>query len=289
MRGTVVLDRPTTPNRSFRRNIHSIVFMLFFSIFVAAQQGSAAPLEKIVSQADNVAAVVKAQKAAYAITGATNGCLAPAIDVLGWPSTVLRECVYSSGGARTSRLTGYVLLADAKPQTIATWIETACVRVLPSAAQCFQTVLECGRRNSGMMFPVSGNMMENMGGGHWKNYFFRNGMTVAIGGQLNGRTEQVPLDRQKELALMPDVKITRIPSGVTRFWRTMPGQFAAHYPNEAIPERVTTPQDKQQWLNIVRSEFLVALRGSSNRLLEAWIAAHPKTLAEGTCPNDEDP
>lgn len=288
MRGTVVFDRPKTPSRSFRRNIHSILFMMFFSIFVAARQGLAAPLEEVVAQAGNVAAVVKAQKAAYAITGASNGCPAPATDVLGWPSTVLRECVYS-GGPKTNRLTGYVLLADAKPEAIATWIETACARVLPSAAQCFQTVLECGRRNSGMMFPVSGNMMENMDGGRWKNYFFRNGMTVAIGSQSNGTTEQVPLNRQKELALMAEAKIARIPSGVTRFWRTMPRQFAARFPSEAIPQSLTTLQDRQQWLNIVRSEFLTALVEPSNRLLEAWVAAHPKTLAAGTCPNDKDP
>ena len=236
----------------------------------------------------NVAAVVKAQKAAYALTEATNGCPAPAMDILGWPAAVVRECVYSKG-PKANRLTGYVLLVDVKSETIATWIETACSMVLPSAGKCFQNVLDCGLRNSGMMFPLSGNMLEDMGNKPWENFFFRNGMTVAIGGQSNGTTEQVHLDRQKELALMPDTEITRIPSGVTRFWRTTPGQFAARFPSEAIPRSLTTPQDRQKWLNIARSEFLAALERPNNRLLEAWIAAHPQTLAAGTCPNDKAP
>ncbi|NGZ10892.1 MAG: hypothetical protein CV088_16150 [Nitrospira sp. LK70] len=268
--------------------------MLCFSLLVVSRQGLAAPSEEIIVQAKaddphsgNVAAVVKAQKVAYALTETTNGCPVPATDVLGWPSTVLRECVYGVG-PKTNRRTGYVVLADPRPEAIATWIETACARILPSETQCFQTVLECGRRNFGMMFPVSGNMIENMRGGLWKNYFFRNGMIVVIEGQPNGTTEQIPSDRQNELARMTEVKITRIPSGVTRFWRTMPKQFAARFPNEAIPHRLTTIQERQQWLNIVRAESRAALNEPSNRLLEAWIAAHPITVTMGICPKDEE-
>ena len=234
--------------------------------------------------APHVEAVVKAQRAAYAITEATNNCPRPATDILGWPSALVRECVYK-GGTKT----WYVLLVEVKPETIATWIETACAQILPNASKCFQKVLECGLGNSGMMFPISGNMMENMDNGPWKNWFFRNGMTVRMENQKNGTTAQVPLDRQKELALMSDANIIRIPSGVTRFWRTKPEQFAARFPTEAAPQSLNTPQDRQKWLDIARSEFLAALTRPNNRLLEAWIAAHKNTLAAGTCPDDTDP
>jgi hypothetical protein len=238
--------------------------------------------------AEHIAAVVQAQKSAYVITDATNHCPPPGTDILGWPAALLRECVYVEG-PQANRRTGYVVLIDVKPETIATWIETSCAKILPNSSKCFRTVLECGRLNSGMMFPISGNMMENMGNGPWKNYFFRNGMTVGMPDQANGTNVQISLDRQKELALVPNVKIVSIPSGITRFWRTKPKQFANRFPNEGVPQNVATAERQQKWLDITQSEFLKALTNPTNRLLEAWIAAHQVTLTTNKCPNDSDP
>jgi hypothetical protein len=140
-----------------------------------------------------------------------------------------------------------------------------------------------------MMFPISGNMMENMESGPWENYFFRNGMTVTIGGEKNGSTTQVSIERQEALAQMADAEISAIPSGVTRFWRTLPRQFAARYANEGVPSVLKSKSARQKWLDLARSEFLAALNRPSNRLLEAWIAAHIKTLSKEKCPGDDDP
>ena len=38
-----------------------------------------------------------------------------------------------------------------------------------------------------------------------------------------------------------------------------------------------------------RAEILAALGSPTNRLLEAWVAAHPVKLAAGKCPEDSDP
>jgi len=227
----------------------------------------------------HVAAVADAQTSAYAIANATNGCPYMTADILGWPSSKVRECIYKGGA-----LKGYVLLLDVKPETIAQWIETSCAQILPNSSQCFKRVLRCGRNNSGMMFPISGNMMEDMGGTTWKNWFFRNGMTVRMPNQQNNSSQQIPLDRQKELALMANSEIVKIPTGLTRFWRTTPAMFAAHFPNEAVPTSVATPQDRQRWLEIAQTEFLGALTRPNNRLLEAWMVANKSTLAAGNCP-----
>jgi hypothetical protein len=237
--------------------------------------------------AEHIALVKDAQKSAYAITDATNNCPRPATDILGWPAALLRECVYSEGPP-SNRRTGYVVLIDVKPEIIATWIETACTQVSTNADKCFRRVLKCGRLNSGMMFPISGNMMENMNG-PWTNWFFRNGMTVRMPNQPNNSSEQILLARQKELALIPNVEIVRIPSGITRFWRTTPAQFAKRFPNEGIPQSVTTAEARQKWLDITRSEFLTALTKPNNRLLDAWVAAHKVTLTTNKCPEDSDP
>jgi hypothetical protein len=237
--------------------------------------------------ASHIAAVTTAQKSAYVITRATNGCPPPAADILGWPASLLRECVYVVG-PQGHRRTAYVILINVSAETIATWIETACAEVLPNEGQCFQRVLECGRLNSGMMFPVSGNLMENMDG-PWTNWFFRNGMTVRMPHQQNNTTSQIPMESQRALALMADTNIVKIPSGITRFWRTKPAQFAARFPGEGVPVNVTTSQNRQRWLNIVRTEFLAALTRPNNRLLEAWVAAHKVTLTTPKCPEDNDP
>ena len=236
--------------------------------------------------ASHIAAVTQAQKSAYVITSATNGCPPPAADILGWPASLLRECVYVVE-PQGNRRTAYVILINVSAETIATWIETACAKVLPNESQCFQRVLNCGQATSGMMFPVSGNLMEDMDG-PWTNWFFRNGMTVRMPNQPNNTGSQIPMARQRELALMPDANILRIPSGITRFWRTMPAQFAARFPGEGVPVNVTTSQNRQKWLNIVRTEFLAALTKPNNRLLEAWVAAHKVTLTT-KCPEDNDP
>jgi hypothetical protein len=236
----------------------------------------------------DVAAVAKAQKAAYAISDSTNGCPVRSTDFLGWPAPLVRQCIYEEGQT-PNRRTGYVVLLDVKPEVIASWVRSVCSKSLPGANTCFDTVLKCGRNNSGMMFPVGGNLMENMENGPWKNYFFRNGMTVAIGGQKNDNSERVPLEHQKDLALMPNTAITKIPTGLTRFWRTTPRQFATRFPGESSPTSVTTDQDRNRWLAITQSEFLAALERPNNRLLEAWVSAHPRTLSAGKCPGDLDP
>jgi hypothetical protein len=148
---------------------------------------------------------------------------------LGWPGAKVRKCIYKPSG---SGLTGLVYLLDVPAEVIARWIETTCASNMPNAPSCFHTILTCGKLNSGMMLAVSGNVMENMDGRTWKNSFFRSGMTVSIGGEANGSTNEVSLERQEALARMPDKEITSIPSGMTRFWRTLPKDFASRYPDE---------------------------------------------------------
>jgi hypothetical protein len=133
-------------------------------------------------------------------------------------------------------------------------------------------------------------MLEDMTPNPWQNFFFRNGMTVRMAGQPNGTTTQVPLDRQEALAQLPDTGIGRIPSGLTRFWRTRPEQFAAQFPAEGVPAKLDTPAKRQKWLDTARAEILAALNGSTNRLLETWVAVHATTLASPKkCPDDSDP
>ena len=107
--------------------------------------------------------------------------------------------------------------------------------------------------------------------------------------QPNGTTAQIPLACQKGLALVPNIDIVSIPTGITRFWRTTPAQFASRFPNEGIPQSLATTEARQKWLDITRSEFLEALTKPTNRLLEAWVAAHQVTLTTNKCPDDSDP
>jgi hypothetical protein len=254
---------------------------------VAASLAGSAPAAPIDSE---VAAVAKAQNGAYAISGSTNHC--PLIDAskLGWQSAPVQECIYQPD-SKNRQLTAYVLLLSIKPEAIASWIKTGCAQELPGVSNCFDTVLRCGSHNSGMMFPVSGNLMENMENEPWKNYFFRNGMTVNMTNRANGDGKQIPMDVQKQLAMLPDDQVTDMPTGLTRLWRTTPAQFAARYHDDSVPKKVksTTAAARQKWLDVARSEMLAAMDGTENRLLDAWIHAHPKTLSVGSCPGDSSP
>ena len=278
-----VLDHANIINR--RNNMKASLLLITLTLILISTQSMSFAQSPTAS---HIAAVVQAQKSAYAIRDAPNGCQTPAADILGWPKSLLRECAYVVGPQGQQR-TAYVILVNVSAETIATWIETACAEVLPNVGTCFQRVLNCGQVNSGMMFPISGNLMEDMGGGPWRNWFFRNGMTVRMPNQPNGTESQISMDRQRELALMADANIASIPSGLTRFWRTKPAQFAARFPGEGVPVNVTNSEKRQKWLNIARTEFLSALTKPNNRLLEAWVAAHKVTLAANNCPDDTDP
>ena len=258
-------------------------------VFAAGMTTLVASLPVAAQTPAHIAAVKSAQGAAYAINQATNGCPVVGTDMLGWPGASIRKCIYRVGPAGNKR-TGLVYLLEIKPETIATWIEGSCAKLLPSLPGCFEKVLTCGKLNSGMMFPISGNMLEDMTPSPWQNFFFRNGMTVRMAGQPNGTTTQVPLDRQEALAQLPDTGIERIPSGLTRFWRTRPEQFAAQFPAEGVPAKLDTPAKRQKWLDTARAEILAAMNGPTNRLLETWVAVHATTLASPKkCPDDSDP
>ncbi|UCI19918.1 glucosaminidase domain-containing protein [Mesorhizobium sp. B2-1-8] len=236
----------------------------------------------------HLAAVKKAQLASYAITQATNDCPSPAADMFGWPAKKLKACDYKVGPKASPR-TAHVVLLDVPPEQTVAWIETACSKQLQGLSGCFDVLVKCAQNNSGMMIPVSGNMMEDMDGVHWKNYFFRNGMTVTFETQGNGGTDQIDSAKQNDLTTMPDSAIKSIPSGVTRFWRTKSQQFAKQFPNQGAPANLKSPAERQQWLDTAKQELLNALSNPENRLLTAWVGAHPKTLAKGVCPEDNSP
>lgn len=232
---------------------------------------------------DHAGQVRSALKAGY-VRNPSSQCSPVDSDILGWPKAAVEKCSYRGGA-----LSGLAYLLIIKPERIAAWIETACATHLAGTSGCFKTLLSCARSNSGMMFAISGNVMEDMDGAPWTNYLFRNGMTVALPGAKNGSTTQIPMEQQAQLALAPDSSIARIPSGVTRLWRTLPHQYAAAFPGDGAPTTLATPQARQAWLDIAKGQTLAALEANRNRLLEAYVAAHPKTLARGRCPADDAP
>jgi len=232
--------------------------------------------------------VKKAQKSNYAIEDSTNNCPASDADLFGWPAHLLRDCEYKQDG-----LPGTVYVLAIEPERIAQWIETSCAKRMPGENGCFRVVLQCGRLNSGMMFPVSGNVIENN-----QNIFFRNGMTVYMQGFENWSTSKMDHDVQLKAAKKESSAIERIPSGLARFWRTLPRHVAGFYPDSGAPEAVKEDDQREAWLEVVRKEILSALNQPENRLLDAYMAAHPKTLhsllgkkviKDGDCPTEASP
>lgn len=231
------------------------------------------------ASAEHVRAVTEAQQSAYALRSAANHCPVLGADLLGWPGGLIRRCDYVQLG-----LEGVIYLLDIQADATARWIESGCDQEMPGQKSCFATVLECGRRISAMMFPVSGNMLEQQGTRPFQNFFYRNGMLVEMTGQPNGTQAQIPTDRQDKLAQAPDKAIAAIPTGMTRFWRTTPAEYAKRFPTMDVQPSLKTPAGRQKWLDTVKLEMTIALSAQNNRLLDAWIAAHRAVLARGVCP-----
>jgi hypothetical protein len=244
----------------------------FVSLLIAANAGG--------QTAEHVAAVKTAYRAGYAITQSVNGCPRSTSNLFGWPQERLRYCEYA---VRDTALghdrKAVVWLLDVEPERVAQWIENACTKILPTDAPCFDIVLKSGRNNSGYMFPVTGNVVEDMKTkGVFKNYFFRNGMTASVKPGVNDGSEELSLDAQLTLAMIVDEGILNVPSGRTRFWSTLPKEFASRFPTAGAPSAVVTKEQRTKWLAIVRQEMLSAGDSSSNRLLEAWLCSNLQVL-----------
>jgi hypothetical protein len=232
--------------------------------------------------AEHVAAVKAAQGAAFMRANAANGCPLVGEDFLGWPGNLVRRCEYAQGN-----LTALVYLLDIEPERVAQWIEAGCAENLPDVAACFNRILGCGVQYSSMAFPVSGNVLENKNDTSFKNTFFRNGMTIAS--PHNGKSDQISIEEQDKLARAPDAEISGLPTGAARYWRTLARHLAAKAMDIDVPSELNTKERRQRWLDVVKSETLAALGRPTNRLLNAWMAAHPITLRSGDCPDDRDP
>jgi len=247
----------------------------FACVLALAASGSA-------QTAEHVAAVKTAFRSGYAVVNSTNDCPMADADLFGWPKARLRYCEYLKQDLGRER-NAVVWLLDIPPDVVARWIESACERVTPNTA-CFTRVLEAGRRNSGYMFAVTGNVIEDMQHlGDFKNYFFRNGMTVSVRHGINGSGQELTLETQLALAMIPDDDILAIRSGSTRYWGTTPAMFAARFPDAGLSAGLARKEQRIKWLMVVRQEMLHALDSPSNRLLEAWLCAGPD-VSGFSCP-----
>src|SRR5262245_6853532 len=171
-----------------------ILFLLLCAVPVGAQTE------------EHVAAVKNAFRAAYARSESTNGCPGVAADMFGWPKERLRRCEYALRDRALGRpRKAIVWLLDVAPDTVARWIESACAKITPAVPRCFDSVLRSGRDNSGYMFAVTGNVIEDMGEqGAFKSFFFRNGMTVSVAQGINGRDQELSIEAQEALAMTTD-------------------------------------------------------------------------------------
>lgn len=245
-----------------------------------------APVEpRIPASSRHITAAENAMRAAYAIRNATNGCPAATADMHGWPAARIRHCIYEEDdrGLGHPRV-AVVYLLSIEAATLARWIETACALAPTNAEQCFTRVLQAGRMNSGYQFPIAGNMLEDMeGDGRLKNYFFRNGMTTSFRAGVNANGVELTLEDQEALAMAEDGAALSIPTGFTRFWRTLPADFAARFPDDGAPPNSAGAENRAAWLNLARTEMLAALDSDRNRLLEAWFCAHSTELFGVEC------
>lgn len=79
------------------------------------------------------------------------------------------------------------------------------------------------------------------------------------------------------------------PAPLSGLAHALPRQFATAFPDAGAPQTVSHKADRENWLTLAQTELLAAVVGDENRLLAAWVEAHPKTLFAGKCPDDADP
>ncbi|MGJ0506376.1 MAG: hypothetical protein ACR652_04425 [Methylocystis sp.] len=241
---------------------------------VAACQGAACN-GAAAQTAEHVAAV----KAVFDKSPVRAGACAPVTeDFDGWPAALTQRCDYPQGVA-------YVL--DVKPEIMAKWIETGCAAHMSGVGACFDRMLKCAVEKSNATFVIGGNLAAPRKGAV-TNLFYRNGVVVAA--PQNGKADPVPVEEQEKLARLPEGGVEAMPGGgPVAFWHTMPHQFAVKAIDLGVPAEMNTPDRRQKWLEIIRTEMQAALKTDGNRFLSGWMTAHPITLRTGECADDRDP
>jgi hypothetical protein len=118
-----------------------------------------------------------------------------------------------------------------------------------------------------------------------KELFLQKGHNRGDVGFSSCKSSPIWEDLQRSLAEQSNTLITSIPSGLARYWRTLPRHFARVYPDKGAPiypdkaaPRKMEKEEQQKWLEIVRTEMLSALETPENTLLEAYMAAYPRQL-----------
>ena len=207
------------------------------------------------------------------------GACAPATEALqGWPADVLQRCEYKRGD-----LAGVAYVLDVKPEAMASWIETSCKTLMVGIDSCFQRMTKCLGEKSGAIFIVGGNGVSERQGAV-QNVFYRNGVA------FSAKPGAVSIEEQEQLARTPEADVsTMLGGGGVSFWHTLPYQFAVKAQELGVPAEMNTPDRRQRWLEVIRTEMLAALGKPENRFLAGWMAAHPITLRTGDCADDRDP
>lgn len=190
------------------------------------------------------------------------------VEIAGWEGFPTSKCIYSkkdSSGAR-SKKDAMVVLLDAEPHKIATWIVSGCHAARPpeQLRRCSCEVREYIRDMSGGHFPVAGVVYEDMDGDGLHNaWSFRDGVTVSIEGWKQATTAVLaPADI--DVALSGKVLHTGSQAGYARVSLTTRAQYTA-----------ATPAEKEglHWLAGVRHAYQAAWASDRNTLIDASIAA----------------
>jgi len=229
--------------------------------------------------AEHVAAV----QAAFDKSAVRAGACAPVSeDFMGWPAALVQRCEYKNG-----ETPGVAYVLDVKPEPMAKWIETGCAAHMVGVAGCFDRMVKCAVEKSSATFVVGGNLVATRKGAV-QNMFYRNGVVIAA--PQNGKPDPVPAAEQEALARTPEAAVAAMQGGgAVAFWHTMPYQFAVKAIDLGVPAEMNTPDRRQRWLEVIRTEMQAALKTDGNRFLAGWMTAHPITLRTGECADDRDP
>ena len=254
-------------------------------LFVTTVMAAFVPFKVLLAQTPDQISLVRTKvlSANYIIRGSTNGCPLLENPVLGWPAGIVKKCIYRQDG-----LTALAYIVDIKPEILAKWVENACQKFSSHPDACFNITLACAKFNSGAIYPVSGNIIENS-----QNIFFRNGITIKpeMDGKIWSFTSRpIKLEDQERFVMMSDADIVKdrpnpdakspIPTGLARLWRTRPWQFAKTFPGLGAPSDTRDAVSREAWLGVSKREFLEALRSNENRLLTAWMSTHVDMIKE---------
>lgn len=203
----------------------------------------------------------------------------------GWEGLPVQKWQYYTGTDPLSgqKKRGLVHMLNPSADRLARWVANACWHARRSVNATFlDQVVTQVKYQSGAQFPVCGIVYEDMDGGGYYPYAFKDGVTVYVADESKwatdlGKKGKYCTDEQLEYCCsLTNAQLKNYTGRYARICSTTREQYTAAGGTVDVGTSDSTQTRKIAWLGVVRDLYKKAWSSDTNELFDEWALASLK-------------